>query len=271
MTVPKKKLNDGTEIPMLGFGTWQIEGEKCTEAVKTAIEVGYRHIDTAFAYYNESFVGPGLKDISRDELFVTTKLWREFHDPKRVEEACDRSLKDLGIDHLDLYLIHWPERKNSFPEMVHEMHKLKEKGKIRSVGLCNSTIHHIQDLYNQKLEIAVNQIEFHPFLVQSELLKFCLTHNIAVTAYSPLARGEALNNELLKEIGQKYGKSPGQVTLKWLMQKDIIVIPKSSSEPHMRENFEIFDFKLTEEEILKVDGLNENKRLIVPDFQEFDY
>ena len=271
MKVPLKKLNDGVEIPMLGLGTWRLEKELCEKAVRSAIEIGYRHIDTANAYENHTAISEALQGTKREDFFITSKLWRDFHDPKIVEKMCDQSLLELKMDYLDLYLVHWPERKKAFPEIVHMMHRLKEKGKVRSVGLCNATVHHIQDLFNQKVEISLNQIELHPYFNQEELYKFCLMHNIAITAYCPLTRGAVYQDPLLKEIGQSFGKTPGQVALRWMIQKDIIAIPKASSEPHLRENFEIFDFKLTEEMIRKINALSKNMRLISPDFNEFDY
>lgn len=231
-----KTLNDSVEIPMIGFGTWQLEGDPCVKAIQMALDIGYRHIDTAHIYNNHEKVKEGIGNFPRKDLFITTKLWRDFHDPKQVESACDQSLKELGLDYVDLYLVHWPEQKKDFAEIVHQIHLLKEKGKVRSVGLCNATISHIQHLIDQKLGVSMNQIEFHPFLLQMDLLKFCKEHNIAVTAYSPLARGEVSSSEVLKEIGQKHQKTPGQVALRWLLQKEAIVIPKSSSEAHIREN-----------------------------------
>jgi len=271
MVVPYKKLNDGTKIPMIGFGTWQLEQKACSDAVREAIRVGYRHIDTAFAYYNEKYVHEGIGNFKREELFITSKLWREFHDPKLVEKACDLSLKDLQSDYLDLYLIHWPERKKAFPEIVYQMHRLKEKGKVKSVGLCNATIHHIQDLLNQKLSISMNQIEFHPFLNQQELLKFCLSQNIAVTAYCPIAHGKVVENEVIKRVAEKLNKTPAQISLRWLFQKDLIVIPRSTKPERIVENFSIFDFKIAEEDMRAIEALNNNTRIVNPDFQEFDY
>jgi 2,5-diketo-D-gluconate reductase B len=268
--IPKKKLKDGNEIPILGFGTWQIEKEACTEAVKNALEIGYRHIDTAYAYYNEKYIGPAIKSYKREDLFITSKLWREFHHVKKVETACDISLKDLGTDYLDLYLIHWPEKENML-DILHEMHKLKDKGKIKSMGVCNATERHLADILEQDLDIVVDQVEFHPFLHQKELLKYCHDRNIALTAYSPIAQGEVFHNSAIQTIAKEHGKSPAQVTLKWLLQKDIIVIPKASSKEHAKENFDIFDFTLSEKEMTILGELHQDKRIVKPDFHEFDY
>ncbi len=271
MKIPLKKLNDGTAIPIIGFGTWQLEGKTCSEAVKEALKVGYRHFDTAYAYYNEKEVREGLNNFSREELFITTKLWRDFHDPKLVEKACDTSLKDLKYDYIDLYLLHWPERKKGFAEIVYQMHRLKEKGKVKSVGVCNATVHHIQDLLNQKLSISMNQIEFHPFLNQEELLKFCLSQNIAVTAYSPIAHGKVVQDKTIQEIAKKHQKTPSQIALRWLLQKDVVFIPRSSKKERIQENFSLFDFKLSEEEMQIINSLSTGKRIVNPEFNEFDY
>lgn len=270
MDLPKKKLKDGNEIPVLGFGTWQIEKEECTQAVKDALEIGYRHIDTAFAYYNESYIAPAIKSHPREKLFITTKLWRDFHDPKKVEEGCDISLKDLQTDYLDLLHIHWPEHKTMLDTLA-EMVKLQEKGKVKSIGVCNATKHHISDIVEAGIPIVMNQVEFHPFLYQKELFDFCQSQNIAVTAYSPIAQGAVTKDLTIASIAKEHQKTPVQVTLRWLLQHDLVVIPKAAKKVHAKENFEIFDFELTDEEMDKIDSLNKNRRIINPDFQEFDY
>ena len=270
MSIPIKKLNDGVEIPMLALGTWQQEGEKCVNVIKMALEIGYRHIDTAHAYYNHDEVRRGIGDYPRDRFFVTTKLWREFHRPELVEPTCDQSLKDLGMDYIDLYLIHWPEKENMI-DLLAQMHKLKDRGKVRSVGLCNATIHHVRDTIEQKVPISMNQVEFHPFLNQDELLQFCHENHIDVTGYSPIAHGKVFKEPVIREIAQKHNKTSAQISLRWLHQKDIIVPPKGSSMAHMKENMEIFDFELGSEEMKKIDEVNRNERIVVPDFNEFDY
>ncbi len=267
--VPTKKLKDGNEIPILGFGTWQIEKEECTKAVKDALEIGYNHIDTAFAYYNEKYIAPAIKG-KREQLFITSKLWRDFHHPLKVEEGCDHSLKDLQTDHLDLFLIHWPEKENML-DLLYEMTKLKEKGKIRSFGVCNSTKQHIQDIVSNGFEIVMNQIEIHPFLFQKDLIDFCHEQGLAVTAYSPIAQGEVFKNDTIQSIAKKHGKTPAQITLRWLLQHDLVVIPKASTKKHAEENFQLFDFALSSEEENLIDNLKQGKRIVEPDFNEFNY
>ena len=271
MSIPKKCLNDGVEIPVLGFGTWQLEGDVCTKAIKIALEVGYRHIDCAHAYWNYDKVREGIKDFPREELFITTKLWRDFHGDNLVEKQCDKDLKDLNLDYFDLFLIHWPEREKSISMILEKMLKLKEKGKVRSIGVCNATVHHLQDILKDGLNVSINQVEFHPFFNQKELLKFCFDHKITLTGYCPIAQGAVFKEKVIREIGNNHKKTPAQVSLRWLTQKGLIVIPKGSSRDHIQENFEIFDFELSTEEMEKIDNLPTEKRIVNPDFNEFDY
>ena len=269
-----KKFDDGNEIPMIGLGTWQQTDEiTCTKAIKEAYEIGYRHIDTADIYENHEFVGKAIKTLPREKLFITTKLWRDFMDPKLVESEVDKCLMQLDLDYLDLYLIHWPDRTKPMADILYEMIKQKEKGKIKSVGVSNFTVNHLQDLLDQKLKFEVNQVEYHPFLNQEGLLHFCNRHAIALTAYSPIARGEVNDDPDLKSLAIKHKKTPSQIALNWLIQKDIIVIPKSSSKKHLKENFEIFNFHLEPDEIKLIDKISQirRKRIINPDFADFEY
>lgn len=268
MGIPKKKLNDGNEIPMIGLGTWQMDEEGSLSAIPVALELGYRSIDTAYAYYNEKFIGQAIKSFPRDELFLTSKLWREFHDLQKIEAVCDQSLKDLGTDYLDLYLIHWPEKRN-MGKILEKMHRIKEKGKIKSIGICNATITHLEELIKEQIPVAVNQVEYHPLLNQDALLVFCVANNIVITAYSPIARGLVSNEGVLVEIGKKYKKSAVQVTLRWLIQKGIVAIPKAVSRAHLKENIDVFDFSLSDVEMGKIESINQNHRMIHPDFNEF--
>jgi 2,5-diketo-D-gluconate reductase B len=271
--MPKKRLKDGTEIPLIGFGTWQLEGDTCYHAVKTALELGYRHVDTAYIYYNHQAVARAIGGFNRDDLFLTTKIWREHLDPDKVEFATDLILRQLGVDYVDLMLIHWPDNNVKMYETIGKMTEMKKKGKVKSIGVSNFTINHLKDLLKNGVDVSVNQVEFHPYLNQKELLNFCNENKIALTAYSPLARGEVLKDSELIEIGKKYLKNPAQVTLRWILQKEMIAIPKASSKEHIKENFEIFDFELSDEDMSIIDGLHlkKTKRLITPDFHEFNY
>lgn len=270
MTIPTKELVCGNKIPVFGLGTWQMDEKTCLNAIPIALKLGYRAIDTAFAYYNEMFIAKALQGFPRKDLFLTSKLWRDFHDPKKVEIGCDKSLQDLKTDYLDLYLIHWPERINMI-DILGQMLRLKEKGKVKSIGVCNATAAHINEIVRQGIQISVNQVEYHPFLNQKELLKVCTEHKIALTAYSPIIHGAAAQEQILIDIGRAHQKTASQVTLRWLIQKGLIVIPKASSEAHLKENIEIFDFELSAEEIEKIENIKTTKRTIVPDFNEFDF
>lgn len=266
-----KKLKNGTSIPLIGLGTWLVEEKKCAEVVKKAIEIGYRHIDTALLYQNHHEIKNGIKGFQREELFITSKIDPRFLELKNVESDCDRCLKELGCDYLDLFLIHWPDRTKPLSKIVEKMLELKEKGKILNVGVSNFTINQLQDLLDDGLEVGVNQVEFHPYLFQKKLLDFCNEKEIALTAYSPLARGKVDSNPVLQAIGKKYHKSPGQVALRWLLQHDLIAIPKASSEKHLKENIDVFDFNLLDEEMKKIDSLNQNLRLVSFSISDFDY
>lgn len=270
MDIPKIKLNDGLEIPSLGYGTWQLEGDICVAGVRNALQAGYTHIDTAQAYYNHQQVGEGLKSASRDSYFLTTKLWRDFFDEKAIEPSLDQSLKDLGIDYIDLFIVHWPDKKRMI-EIVGKLHEIKEKGKIRSVGVSNCTAHHLQDLLDAGLGVSVNQVECHPYFQQNELAEYCKKQNIHMTAYSPLSRGEVFKDPVLQSIGQKHSKNPGQIAIRWLLQRGFITIPKASTEEKLKQNLEVFDFELSSDEIQQIQGLDKSQRLINPDFNEFDY
>ncbi|NGX62688.1 MAG: 2,5-diketo-D-gluconic acid reductase A [Candidatus Anoxychlamydiales bacterium] len=269
-----KKLNDGNEIPMIGIGTWQLtEQEIGINALKYALKIGYTHIDTADIYGNQDIVKEAIKGKNREKLYITSKLWREFLDPKLVESECDKALMELDLDYLDLYLVHWPDRTKPLAEISYEMSKLKEKGKLKSFGVSNYTINHLQELLDQGIKVAINQVEFHPFLNQSSLLDFCNRHSISVTAYSPLARRKVFHDPDIKQISKKYSKTGGQIALRWLIQKDIVVIPKASSEKHIKDNFEIFDFELSISDMQKIDEIGKirPKRLINPEFGDFEY
>lgn len=269
-----KTLLSNTKIPMLGLGTWQQDNkENCIQRVKDALEIGYTHIDTADIYQNHLFIAKAIKDKKRKDLFITTKLWIDFLDPKKVEEEIDKCLMQLDIDYIDQYLIHWPDRTKPINDVFYEMTKAKEKGKIKSAGVSNYTINHLQDLLDQKLTPDVNQVEFHPFLYQKELLEFCNHNLIAITAYCPIARGEVLKNPDILSIAKKYKKTPSQISLNWLLSKDLIVIPKASSVDHLKENFDVFDFKLKDEDKKIIDEISykRGKRIIKPEFADFEY
>lgn len=270
-SVPGRALRHGPEIPALGLGTWQLEGTACEETVLRALRMGYRHIDTAEAYGNEEQVGRALADadVEPQDVFVTSKVWHDHLRHDDVLEACGGSLERLGLDALDLYLIHWPNASVPLEETVAAMEELREKGTIRAWGVSNFTVAHLRETLEHGAP-SVNQVELHPRLRQEELDRFCRESDIVLTAYSPLARGEAPGIDALEEIGERYGKSGAQVALRWSLQHGHVVIPKSSGRDHLAENADVLDFTLTDDEMATVDGLDRGERHVTPDFAEFD-
>ena len=267
-------LNNKTQIPSIGLGTWQLSRNECLNTVKKALELGYKHIDTAEAYANETEVGEAIRNFNREDVFITTNVWQSNLTPDRVLKACEISLLKLGTDYIDLYLMHWPDKYLNMKEILKAFNLLYQQGKIKAFGVSNFTINHLKDtlVITEELDlpISVNQVEFHPLLYQEELLDFCKEKNIIITAYSPLAQGEIFKNQTLKEIANKYNKTAGQIALKWLLEKNIIVIPKTSSASHLQENLNL-NFELAKEDIEKIDKLNKNQRIVDPGFAEFDY
>ncbi|MCK4715020.1 MAG: aldo/keto reductase, partial [Candidatus Aenigmarchaeota archaeon] len=249
MKIPEVKLSDGHRMPILGLGTWQLAGDTCLNAVKEALKLGYAHIDTADIYGNHREVGEAIKGHDRSELFITTKAWRSDFAYDNLLKACDRSLKEIGTEYLDLYLLHWPNDSFPISETMKALNKLVEDGKVRSIGISNFDEDRIEEaIKHSKVPIVTNQVEFHAHLYQKELLEYSKNMSIVITAYSPVARGHIMSDRLLKEIGDRQGKTVGQVSLRWLVQHGIVVIPKST-RPHLRENMDIFDWKLTEKEM----------------------
>jgi diketogulonate reductase-like aldo/keto reductase len=264
-------LKDGVRMPWLGFGVFQIPpGRQTYDAVRSALEAGYRAIDTASAYGNEEDVGRAIRDsgVERGELFVTTKVWNSDQGYENTLRAFAASKARLGLEVVDLYLIHWPAKKE-FTETWRAMEKLHGEGQIRAVGVSNFLIHHLETLLGKaKVSPAVNQVEFHPFNLQPELLDYCRGKEIRMEAWSPLARGRFFDNPVIKDIAEKHGRSPAQVLIRWDLQHEVVTIPRSTKEAHIRENGEVFDFELSAEEMDRLDGLNEGRR-IGPDPDEF--
>ncbi len=260
-------LNDGTKIPLLGFGVYQSPPGRTTyKSVRLALKAGYRHIDTAALYGNEADVGRAVRDsvselgISRDSVFVTTKLWNSEHGFDRAKKAFRESYARLGQGTIDLYLIHWPvagKRTESWRALV----DLKREGVVRSIGVSNFTIRHLQELLDSSGVIpSVNQVEFSPFLFQKELLEFCLSHGIRLEAYSPLTRGERLDDERLVRLASKYQRTPAQLLIRWCLEHDVIVLPKSNTASRIQENAAVFDFAIDSVDLSEMDSWNEDYR-----------
>ncbi len=255
-------LSNGVKMPWLGLGVFKVTEEGLAEkTVKAAIDAGYRHIDTAAAYGNEEGVGAGVKNsgVPRDELFITTKVWNADQGYETSLAAFEKSLSKLNMDYVDLLLIHWPV-KGKYKETWRALEDIYKSGKARAVGVSNFQIHHLQDLAEgSELVPMVNQVEYHPLLSQVELLAYCRANGIQLTAWSPLMQGH-LDIPLLAEIGNKYGKTPAQVVLRWDLQTGVITIPKSVTPSRIAENADIFDFELSREDMEKLSSLNQNRR-----------
>jgi len=258
----KVKLNNDVEIAVLGFGTLNMHGETAQNAILWAFEAGYRHLDTAKAYGNEIDVGKAARksDLSREEVFGTTKLWNDDHGYDEALRAIDTSLKNLGLSYVDLYLIHWPVSGRRV-ETWKAMEKILKDGKARSIGVSNFTIRHLEELLAEADVVpAVNQIEFTPYLYQKELQGYCEGKGIRIEAWSPLTRGKRLGDPKLVAIAKRYGKSSAQILIRWGLQRGAIVIPKSERRERIIENSQVFDFNISDEDMRKLDGFDENLR-----------
>ena len=260
--VPSIQLNDGNSIPQLGFGVFQIPPEETVEATQLALEIGYRHIDTAEMYGNEREVGEAVRasGLARDDVFVTSKLNNSFHLPDDARAAFDSTLADLGFDHVDLFLIHWPLPTlydGDFVSTWRTLEEFKAEGRARSIGVSNFQVDHLERLAAKTDVVpAVNQIELHPYLQNEEVRSYGEEHGIATEAWSPLKQGEVLGDPAIVEIAERVDRTPAQVVLRWHLQRGSIVFPKSTTPERMRENFELFDFELEPGDVERIDGLD---------------
>lgn len=260
-----KLLNNDLSIPQLGYGVWKIPNEEAAQAVENACDAGYRLIDTAKVYGNEQGVGKALakNNISREELFITTKLWNSDQGYDNTLKAFDESLGKLALDYVDLYLIHWPTPAyDEYVETYKALERLYKDGRTKSIGVCNFDIEHLQRLIDEcDVVPAINQVECHPYLQQKELKEFCKEHGILLEAYSPLMNGtKVLDDPVIKEIAKQYDKTPAQVILRWHLQSDVVVIPKTVTPSRMQENLDVFDFELNETDMEKIAKLDRNER-----------
>lgn len=270
-------LHNGVQMPWFGLGVFKVEeGSELVDAVASAIRHGYRSIDTAAIYGNEKSVGEGIRQallenhISREDLFVTSKVWNADLGYESTLAAYEASLTNLGLDYLDLFLIHWPV-KGKYKDAWRALETLYRNGRVRAIGVSNFQIHHLEDLMKDAEIIPmVNQVELHPRLTQQELRRFCKEQAIRLEAWSPLMQGQLLDNPVIHEIAAKYGKSAAQVILRWDLQHGVITIPKSTKEHRIIENASVFDFELSSEDMARIDALNRNER-VGPDPDNFDF
>ncbi|WP_252313107.1 aldo/keto reductase [Sinobaca sp. H24] len=258
-------LNNKLKMPQLGFGVWQVEDDEAASAVEKAIQTGYRSIDTAMIYKNENGVGRGIKNsgINREDLFITTKVWNADQGYDNTIRAFDESLERLGMDYVDLYLIHWPTPEfDDYVDTYKAMEKLYNDGKVKAIGVCNFDVDHLQRILDEcNVKPVLNQIECHPYLAQKEVKEFCAKHDIFVEAWSPLMQGgDVLKDEVVQSIAKEHSKTPAQVVLRWHLQNNTIVIPKSVTPSRIEENFDVFDFELSSEEMQKINELDRGER-----------
>lgn len=263
------RLNDGIDIPQIGLGVWQVENRDAAKVVKTAIEAGYRSIDTAAIYGNEDGVGAGIRaaGVPREQLFITTKLWNDKHGAKNTFKAFDESLKKLQLQYVDLYLIHWPTpRANLYVETWAALQEIKQTGRAKAVGVSNFKVAHLERLIGETGVVpAINQIELHPRFQQAAQREFHQKHKIVTESWSPLGQGRVMKDPLIAGIAQKHGRTPAQVALRWHIQNGLVAIPKSVTPARIVENFQVFDFALTEDEMEKIGTLDNNRGRIGPD------
>ncbi len=276
--VPAIELASGTSIPQLGFGVYQIDPDETAGAVKTALDIGYRHIDTAEMYQNEAGVGQGIRDsgLDRADVFVTSKLNNGFHEPDRAREAFEATLAALQSDYVDLFLIHWPlptRYNNDFISTWKTLEEFRRDGRARAIGVSNFQVAHLERLANETDTVpSVNQIEVHPYFTNDEVRAYCSEHDIAVEAWSPIAQGKVLDDPVVTEIAEREGRSAAQVVLRWHIQRGDIVFPKSVTPKRIEENYALFDFELSGHDVDALTALNKGEDgRTGPNPDTFDY
>lgn len=272
MNQPTIKLNENTTIPQIGLGTWQLTGRDGKAAIKQALDLGYRHIDTAYHYHNHQEVGQAIaeSDVGRSEVFVTTKIWRDHLTEDKLNQQFEESLEQLDMDYVDLLLVHWPNQNVPITETLNTMQVLQQEGKIKALGVSNFTIDLLREALAVGAELVINQVEYHPSLVQRNLKEFCDNNDVTLTAYSPFGHdGRDLNLGLVKQIAEDKGVSAATVVARWLIQQGIVAIPKAAKQSHQKQNLQAKDITLSEKDMEKITQCNQDNRIISPDYGPF--
>lgn len=267
--VPVTRLRGGVEAPVLGLGTFQLEAGACERTVRHALDLGYRHLDTAEGYGNEEAIGRAIRGVDRDSLFLVTKVWRDHLCPPDLRARCEASLRRLGTGYLDLYLVHWPNRGIPVERTLEGLVALREAGLIRAWGVSNFTRAHLAQLLPLEAP-ATNQVEIHPYFCQPALSAWCAERNVPLTAYAPLARGRIVDDAVLRDVAGKHRRSVAQVVLRWLVQRGHLAVPKATSPGHLEENLRIFDFRLTPADMARIASRPAGERLYEYEWSEFE-
>ena len=260
----------GIEVPEIGLGTYKLHDRECSRTVQMALDMGYRHIDTAQMYKNEHEIGEALNvsNVAREDIFLTTKIWHTNLEAEDVLQTTEQSLRNMDTPYVDLLLIHWPNDQYDLRKTIESMLVLRDQGKALNIGVSNFPLDLLKKVNDEiRAPIFSNQVEFHPFIDQLDLLDYAIEKDILITAYSPLAQGKVTENKVLQEIADGYGKTPAQVALRWLIeQENVVAIPKASSKDHLEENMDIYDFQLTDDEFDRIDQIQKGTRLVNPSF-----
>lgn len=269
MNVPTVTLSGGIEAPQIGLGTWTLRGYECEQTVRNAVDIGYRHIDTAEMYENEEAVGRAITSVDRADLFLTSKVWPDHLHAEDVRHSCESSLKRLNTEYLDLYLVHWPNSSVPIEETIGALNRLVDDGRIRAWGVSNFTRSHLEEA-RQHGTVAASQVELHPFFNQRDLADYCARVGVPIIAYRPLAKGRVNHDHALSGIALRHGRSPAQVALRWIIQHGHLAIPRSTNPVHLRENIDVFDFRLDASEMARIDAFQQGDRLVAIAGAEFD-
>lgn len=271
-SIPSRTLPSGAALPLVGFGTWDLSEEDVRDVLPIALDHGYTHVDTAEGYQNEAAIGEVIANHNRDELFLTSKVLPSNLHYESLLDALSQSLERLGTEYLDLYLVHWPNPAISMRETMQALERAHEQGLVRNVGVSNFSLYQLQFIHRiADVPIAANQVEFHPRYVRQDLLDYCQKHDIVLEAAAPLARATLLDDPVLVEIAEKHDVMPAQVALRWAVEKDVVVLPKSTNPDHIRSNFELFDWSLDAGDVERIDQLDRQENVYMIDWDDDVY